>query len=81
MTPVAERICNYCKLTFNTSVIEDEKRFLYECSLYVVLPKKYLGDLALVGDVFIDVSHVCDSEIATVYIYHEMNKRASAMLL
>ena len=31
-TPMTERICSYCKLT-NISAIEDEKHFLYDCSL------------------------------------------------
>ncbi len=43
-------------------MIEDEKHFLYDCSLYEDLCKKYFGDLVLVGDVCIDVSRVCDSE-------------------
>uniref|UniRef100_A0A8C1GFK0 Reverse transcriptase n=1 Tax=Cyprinus carpio TaxID=7962 RepID=A0A8C1GFK0_CYPCA len=38
-TPIAERICSYCKLTSNISVIEDEKHFLYDCSLYKDLRK------------------------------------------
>ncbi len=42
-------------------MIEDEKHFLYDSSLYEDLRKKYLGDLVLVGDVCIDVSSVCDS--------------------
>uniref|UniRef100_A0A673KKK9 Reverse transcriptase domain-containing protein n=1 Tax=Sinocyclocheilus rhinocerous TaxID=307959 RepID=A0A673KKK9_9TELE len=58
-TPMAERICSYCKLTSNIFVIEDEKHFLYED-----LRKKYLGDLVLVGYVCIDVSSVCDSGYA-----------------
>ncbi len=57
-TPMAERICSYCKLTSNISVIEDEKHFLYDCSLYEDLRKKYFGDLVLVGDVCINVSSV-----------------------
>lgn len=45
-------------------MIGDEKHFLYDCSLYVDLYKKYLGDLVLVGDVCVDVSNVCDLEYA-----------------
>jgi len=41
-------------------VIEDEKHFLYDCSLYMDLRKKYLSDLTLVGDVCVDVSQVCE---------------------
>ncbi len=81
---MAERICSYCKLTSNISVIEDEKQFLYDCSLYEDLCKKYLSVLVLVGDVCIDVSSVCDSGYAwrlALYIYHGMKKRLSAMSL
>ncbi len=81
---MAERICSYCKITSNISVIEDEKHFLYDCSLYEDLRKTYIGDLVLVGDVCIDVSSVCDSGYAwrlALYLYQGMKKRLSAMSL
>ncbi len=65
-------------------MIEDEKHFLYDFSLYEDLRNKYFGDLVLVGDVCIDVSRVCDSGYAwrlALYIYHGMKKRLSAMSL
>lgn len=80
---MTERICSYCKLT-NISAIEDEKHFLYDCSLYMDLRKKYLSDLTLVGDVCVDLSQVCESKHSwrlALYIYHGMKKRASVMLL
>jgi len=71
-----------CKLTLNTSIIEDEKHFLYDCTLYVDLRKKYFGDFTHVGDVCIDTSHVCDLEHEDWHcIYHGMIRIASAMLL
>ena len=79
---MTERICGYCKLA-NIFVIEDEKHFLYDCSLYMDLRKKYLSDLTLVGDVCVDVSQVCESKHAwrlALYIYYGMKKRVSVML-
>ncbi len=83
-TTVTERICSYWTLTSNISVIEDEKHVLYDCSLYEDLRKKYLDDLVLVGDAWIDESSVCDLGYAwrsALYIYHGMKKRLSAMSL